>query len=416
MKRLLAVSWEMPPMYGPRAAQVAMSLAALGDLGWRSTVVCLDPRRGGPHWRNGSSPEPIASVDLLRVPSPEEWTVLRAAARLAPVLHRLPDSARPWVGRAARTAERAAAITKYDGLITFAQPWSDHLVGRRVHRRTALPWVAHFSDPWVDSPYTIAPPWQMSMWRRIEADVLREASAIVFVSEETSDLVMRKYPADWRRKVSIVPHGFRSALPRAPRAGERRPGPMRIVYTGRFYPGRRTPASLLEAVARLNLDGGLRGTVEIVLVGPHVEEYGRDVRALGIDAIVSCRGRVSADAVSTLAADADVLLVIDAASSGPSVFLPSKLIDYLSYRKPMAGLTPPAGASADLLRRLDSPVAPPDDVEAIAGLLSDLLRSWRAGTLAVSDRFDRVAAEYDIHATTARLDKVLGRAFAPERS
>jgi hypothetical protein len=416
VKRLLAVSWEMPPLYGPRATQVAMSLAALADLGWRSTVVCLDPRRGGPHWRDGSEPKPIANVDLLRVPSPEEWTVLRAASRLAPVLRRLPDSARSWVGRAARAAGRAAATTQYEGLITFAQPWSDHLVGRRVHHRTALPWVAHFSDPWVDSPYTIAPRWLMSVWRRMEADVLREANAVVFVSEETADLVMRKYPSDWRRKVSFVPHGFRSASQQVLRAGERRQGPMRIVYTGRFYSGRRTPGSLLAAVARLNVDGQLRGAVEVLLVGPQVDEYAPDVQALGIDAIVTCRGRVSTDALSTLAADADVLLVIDAPSSGPSAFLPSKLVDYLRYRKPIVGLTPPAGASADLLRRLGCPVAPPDDVEAIVVLLSDLLRSWRAGTLAVSDRFDGVAAEYDIQSTTARLDSVLMKAFARERS
>ena len=37
--------------------------------------------------------------------------------------------------------------------VSFAQPWTNHLVGMRLHRDSGLPWVAHFSDPWIDSPY-----------------------------------------------------------------------------------------------------------------------------------------------------------------------------------------------------------------------------------------------------------------------
>jgi hypothetical protein len=48
----------------------------------------------------------------------------------------------------------------------------------------------------------------------------------------------------------------------------------------------------------------------------------------------------------------DVLLLIDAPSSKPSPFLPSKLVDYLMLRKPIFGLISSKGASADLLSRL----------------------------------------------------------------
>ena len=48
MKRLLAISWEMPPIYGPRAMQVTRVLGELPALGWSPAVVCMDPRRGGP--------------------------------------------------------------------------------------------------------------------------------------------------------------------------------------------------------------------------------------------------------------------------------------------------------------------------------------------------------------------------------
>ena len=78
-------------------------------------------------------------------------------------------------------------------------------------------------------------------------------------------------------------------------------------------------------------------------------------------------------------------------------------------RKPLLGLTPQDGASADLLRRLGAPVATPDDVPAIARAIESLVMAWRAGPLRVSDQFDAIAAEYDIERTTAALAQVLDR-------
>jgi glycosyltransferase involved in cell wall biosynthesis len=410
MKRVLAVSWEMPPMYGPRGTQVSHTLGTLATLGWQSTVVCLAPRRGGPHWRDGVEAAVPAGVELVRVPSPEEWLALRVGWRLAPIVRDVPDSKWVWVRRAARAARRAATATTFNGLITFAQPWSDHLVGLRVARKTSLPWVAHFSDPWVDSPYATTPRWQQAFWRRSEEHVIRESAAVVFVSDETADLVMRKYPDAWRAKVAVVPHGFD---PRATpfSGGARRPGPMRLVYTGRFYAGVRTPIALLEALSVMNASAPLAGTLEVILVGPFIEEFARDADALGVGSLVHVRGRVSPAEAASIAADADVLLVIDAPSAGPGPFLPSKVVDYLPLRRPILGVTPEPGATASLLRRLGCPVAPPEDVAAIASALRDLVRCWRAGTLAVPDSFDRVAAEFDIRRTTARLHDVLAGAF-----
>ena len=416
MRRLLAVSWEMPPMYGPRATQVSRTLGALATLGWRSTVVCLAPRRGGPHWRDAVEVAPPAGVDLLRVPSPEEWIVLRAAWRIAPIGRDMPDSKWVWVKRAARAARGAAAEHEVAGLVTFAQPWSDHLVGLRVSRETSLPWVAHFSDPWVDSPYIAGPRRPQPRWRRVEEDVIREANAVVFVTHETADLVMKKYPDAWRRKVSVVPHGFESSVTPVERSA-RRPGPMRIVYTGRFYGGVRTPLAFLQALAAVNAREPLAGVLEVSFVGPDVEAFDRDADALGVAPLVRFRGRVPPAEAAAIAADADVLLVIDAPSEGPSPFLPSKLVDYLAFGKPVLGVTPEPGAAAALLRRLGCPVAPPDDSTAIRSVLADLVRAWRGGTLGVPASFAQVAAEYEIGRTAARLNDVLVATFSsPQRS
>jgi glycosyltransferase involved in cell wall biosynthesis len=410
MKHLLAVSWEMPPMYGPRATQVSRVLAELPALGWRPTAICLAPRRGGPHWLNGASPEATPGVELVRVPSPEEWLPVRALWRIAPRLRDHPDTARVWVDRAVRAAARVAAAGDLAGVITFAQPWSDHLVGLRVHRATRLPWVAHFSDPWADSPY--ATPRQRAIWTPLEARVVRDASALVFVTEETADLVMAKYPSALRGKVAIVPHGFdphAASLGPQPTDRSRR---MRIVHAGRFYSNVRTPSPLLRALAMLDKKTPLAASLEVTFIGPFADEYRREAAALGLSPFVTFLDRVPPADAARAASAADVLLVVDAPSNGgPSVFLPSKLVDYLPFRKPILGLTPRSGASARVLARLGCPVAPPDDVDAIAAAVDDLLGRWRSGALRVGDSFDEAAAEFDIRRTARRLHDVMTRAF-----
>ena len=411
MRRLLAVSWEMPPMYGPRATQVARTLRELASLGWHSTVVCLDPRRGGPHWPDGVDAVLPKGVELVRVPSPEEWTAVRVAWRLLPVLRDRPDSKWVWIDRAARAAEAAASTTTFDGLVTFAQPWSDHLVGLRVHRATRLPWVAHFSDPWVDSPYLLTPRARRSATWRMEADVIREADGVVFVTWQMADLVMKKYPDEWRSKAAVVPHGFDSARPASASVNRQRTGPMRLVYTGRFYDGLRTPTALLQAIAGAHAVEPLNGALDVTFIGPHVISFAGEATRLGLDAFVHFRDRVTAADALAIASDADALLVIDAPTEGPSPFLPSKLVDYLPLRKPILGITPAAGAAADLLGRLGCPTAAPDNVEAIQAAVTCLVRQWRDGTLSVSPQFDRVASEFDIRQTATQLSGALTRAF-----
>jgi hypothetical protein len=409
MKRLMAVSWEMSPMYGPRAAQVSATLSELAARGWSPTVVCLAPRRGGPHWPDGPVSEPPSGVELIRIPSPEESLAWRIISRIVPVIRGFPDEKRLWIKRACDAIDRAVANRTFSGLITFAQPWSDHLIGLRVHRTHRLRWIAHFSDPWVDSPYLRGPTWQRRLWQRMERRVVSEADAVVFVTEETADLVMRKYPREWRQKVSVVPHGYdpRVALPHS----TRRSGPMRLVYTGRFYRGVRTPSAFLQALAVLNRREPLTGTLEAVFVGPYVEEFSHESKRLGLDAVVRFEGRRTKSDAAQQAADADVLLVIDAPSNGRSVFLPSKLVDYLAFRKTILGLTPAGGAAARLLARLECPVVAPDNPDAIGAAVVSLIDRWRSGHLQVSPSFESTAAEFDIRHTTAQLDDVLSRTF-----
>ena len=179
----------------------------------------------------------------------------------------------------------------------------------------------------------------------------------------------------------------------------------------RSGPGRVALQFELEGIALAHSRQPLTGALDVTFVGPHVTSFARDAARLGLDAFVHFRDRVPPAEAAAIARDADVLLVIDAPSDGPSPFLPSKLVDYLPMRRPVFGVTPAAGATADLLKRLGCPTAPPDDVEAIGGAVTDLVGRWREGTLRLTPQFDRVAEEFDIRRTATQLSGVLTSAF-----
>ena len=409
MKQLLAISWEMPPLSGPRAVQVTRTLTALGALGWQSRVICFGPRseRYQQDYRTPVEQLSEGTVTRLPVASPEEWFVVRALWRLCPPLKHQPDEKRVWLPGALAEARRALAAAPADVLVSFAQPWTDHLVALHLHRETGLPWVAHFSDPWVDSPYFTTNAWARRTAVANESAVVHAASRLVFVNRYTRDRVMAKYPAALMAKARVVPQGFEPVeSASSPRTG----GVLRLVYTGRFYRGIRTPDSFLDALAAIQRTRPLDGRLFVEFVGADMTEYQHRATALKLAGVVSFAGRVAPATARAKAAAADALLIIDAPSDGPSLFLPSKLVDYLPLRKPVLGVTPAQGPSADLLGALGYPVVDPHDVTAIAAAVEQLIATWESGALAPSPQHDEVSRGFDIRETTRAFAAVLDEA------
>ena len=403
--QILAVSWAMPPLLAPRAIQVPRTLKALVSLGWAPTVLCAatalmdknllhdDQLKELP---GGGYKSIVVKPPFLCRPlhTASGYTLLRMAG--------LADAA--WQRWTTRTALGLMKIERFQALITFAQPWSDHLVGLDLRRRTGIPWIAHFSDPWVTALTSTKTTGDFLCGDRRKRPLPR-ANAIIFTNEHTADLVTRKYPGEFREKSHVVPHGYDAGLARivAPaKKGVR----LRMVSIGSFYRAR-TPMPLLQALAELNRAEPLANSLEVILSGENNLPYMESVTSLGLAESVRCQDSVPFLESQRLAASADVLLVIDAPSDGASVFLPSKLVDYLMFEKPILGITPPEGSSADLLRRGDCSVVPPGDIQGIAAAVKALLEDWRAGRLGVSGRFREMARGYEVTETTRVLDAII---------
>lgn len=409
MKNLLAISWCMPPIIMPRSIQVSRMLAALAEIGWQSDVVCVDPASFRPKVHTlDEALDRLAGGKVTKYPVPtlEDWILVRGLIRLFPSLAIMPDGKWVWKNAAFRKCESLVSTHKYDAMVSFAQPWTDHLVGLQVKEITNLPWIAHFSDPWVENPYVNSSPGVKKQLRAMERTVIEHADAVVFVSQQTADLTMQVYPEEWKRKVLVIPHGYETEVASADNPDQTGLSPVEFVYTGNFY-GRRTPRTLLEAASRLNADPRYSDRFRLRFIGPGQSEGVELSRQLHLENIVRFEGTVTYVHSQDFCRKADVLLVIDSPSETPSVFLPSKLIDYLTFRKPILGITPLQGCSADLIRELGCPVVDPMDIAGIADRLASFIEAKQKGSSILPVQFETVASRYHIKNAAGKMNDLL---------
>src|SRR2546423_9907479 len=410
MRRLLLVSYAFPPQRNAESVLVLATVRALASAGWEVTVLTIEHTKTTEPVDEDLLREVPPGVAVVRAGGWEHWFSRYAgpwrAFWYALRLLGLPERHCAWYFPALRAARGLLATQRFDVMHSWANYHVSNIVALHLHRAYRLPWVAHFSDPWTDSHYfrSRSTPLQRLTCARLERRIIEEAGALVFVTEETARLVMRKYPEALQAKVRVVPHGYDpgvlAGLPPDTPASENGNRPLRLVHVGAFYPGLREPISLLRAVASVHQEQKLDGRLHLRLVGPYTEHYRELTRQLGLEQIVELQPAVGRQASMLEARRADVLLVIDAPpDGGESVFLPSKLVDYLMLKKPILGVTPARGATARVLGELGFPMAEPTDTAGIANALRQLLRAHAAHGLALPADFERVAEQYHIART-----------------
>jgi len=399
VKRLLAISWAMPPLLTPRSVQVGRALKSLNLSGWQVDVVAVDVDDLPQSY---TIDEDLGSLygdyyQSVRVGHEGEYQDGNDLLMLR------------WRKPALEAAIRLLEENCYTALLTFAQPWVDHLVGLELKRITGLPWVAHFSDPWVDNFYYCGVDRSLIQeWSVLEEEVARRADVLIFTNDSAADLVMGKYYRGWRGKTAVIPHAHDSDPGEFEQIVPPKKSPLRLVYTGGLY-GHRSPEGFYGALALLNQKKTLAGQLEVLVAGPVDPHFKQMPVDMGLGEVVRFEDMVPYRRSLELLGSANVLLLIDAAMDS-SPFLPSKLVDYLTFQRPILGITPQDGVSADLLQRLGCPTAPPDSPEQIAAVLENLLANWQIEDLSKAVVFRDVLAEYSLESIGRKYDLALQKA------
>ncbi len=367
--KVLAISYALPPMLYPQAIQIGRLLShskldVCAVSGGREVDVSGFGGRVAHH-----------VVPFVNEPRGALHSI---GIRVAPFYGTVPDAFGTWTKLAyAAIADIIRQQGKPDIIVTFGEPMSDHLLGIRLKRDLNIPWLAHFSDPWSDNPFRAFQPLSKFVNRALERRVVECADRAVFSSEETVDLVYRKYNRYLRERASVLQHSFD---PDAYAGGEddQVPGKILLRYIGNFY-GHRSPGPLIAALAHIFRESPrVLADVRVELVGGIPSRMLRSSEWKEFpEGLLVARGSVSYAESLHLMRTSDILLTIDAPAT-KSVFFPSKLADYIGADRRLVGIVPPGAASRIISECGGKSVSPTAPVADIANLLRDEIASVRS--------------------------------------
>ena len=325
----------------------------------------------------------------------------------APFYGACPDNFKGWakkVFKAYSARLEQQEVTLPECLVSFGVPMSDHLLAMKLKEKHGIPWVAHFSDPWSDNPFKKHHIISKFVNRKLEERVVRAADEVIFTSEETKKLVMSKYP-DLSKGV-VLGHSYDDTLyPKE--SPSRSDGKTVIKHIGSLY-GYRSPKPLFKALRSLYLQApDLLDNVCFEFIGyvaPRMKSNA-DLKALP-EGLVRFTGGVDYPQSLQEMSSSDALLIIDAPAK-ESVFLPSKLIDYVGAKRPIMAITP-KGTSQKLVSKMGFATADPGDDAAIQAMLISFLNQKDKYCQPLQDgTFDSVYDAFSKESILAKFDKIV---------
>lgn len=232
MKKVLIIAYYWPPSAGSGVQRWLKFVKYLREFGWEPIV--YTPENPDFDLKDDKlSLEIPEGVQVLKHPifEPFQWysrlTGQKAGAQVNPVMKGeakknnwksnlalwiranvfIPDSRMFWIRPSVSFLCNWLKKNPVDAIVSTGPPHSMHLIGLGLKKKTALPWLADFRDPWTKIDFYHELPlekWADEMHRRLERNVLKNADAVVVVGNQMkNDLAQLHLP-----NVSVISNGY----------------------------------------------------------------------------------------------------------------------------------------------------------------------------------------------------------------
>lgn len=418
MSRVLLVTTDYPPLAGTNTRRVAAFAKYLPRFGWQPSIITMaieDMPMVERGWSEDEETSPVirlrsfapqAVMRRLKATSPRgaggavgarstakpgtgsssrkpiwkrlarwPWAGVRYAER---ALFHIPDLHRIWAMSAARAIIKEIKRGGVAAVVTSAPPFSAHMAGLAVRRRTGVPWIADFRDLWVGRPYReLAFLWHDRLDRRYERFVTARADSIVVASPRWRKTLVDRYGDAVDDKIECILNGYDAevgaTVPRP--SGYDSGSPLKLVYTGALCTGAR-PWPLVNALSQLaaEYEGGLKGRIELTLIGDAADETPL-LKALSergpLSGIVHFSRPLPYKDCLAAQSEADVLVLFSEPLHTDTIR--GKSFEYMATGRPILALLPHESAQEEVLQPSGlATIVPYEDVTAIAGTI----RTW----------------------------------------
>ncbi len=261
----------------------------------------------------------------------------------------IPDTRYPWRFGTVRKAVKLIRREKIDLIFSSSPPQTNHIIARKAARRTGIPWVADFRDPWTDVFWVIDEKTKRWKWihridQRIERKTIAKMDEIITVGPSLVEMLQRKTS----KQIHEINNGFDEAY--FPSDAWQPSDHFRMVYAGSISK-EQDPKCFFDAVNELMSVPSFASKARIEFLG-NFPTYLHDlVQHYPFADRVTFSLYTHYEASLSFIAKADLLLMMVPRTADNKCIITSKLFDYMGSRRPILAFGPEDGDAAVILDR-----------------------------------------------------------------
>jgi glycosyltransferase involved in cell wall biosynthesis len=372
-RKVLMVSFFSPPQNNPGALRAGKFAKYLPEFGWEPIVLTVNRVEGLPQTLTPETEE----TNVLRTPyfdlrHPLGWKKgisIRAYSSMyqtegrskhlreallkirpfhlynLPLVDKLLWDPMGWYPYAVKKGKEILARGDIDIILSTYTPVSSHLVASRLHRKTGVPWIAEFRDPWTLHPiYRKVQPFQF-LAEQWEKRIIKGCELLVTVSEPWAEKLAEFHS----KKVTVIPNGFdeEDYQENVPLTSK-----FTVTFTGLLYDPSSDPTPLFEALAELkhagtispeNIEVRFFGNFTVNIPSSLTEKY-------HLEDIVQTYGLVPFKENIKRQKESSVLFVVCSTQEEHKGQFSTKIFEYLGAGRPILAIAFKGGVIDQLLQ------------------------------------------------------------------
>lgn len=291
----------------------------------------------------------------------------------------IPDARKFWIKPSVKRLTKRLKEKPVDVIISTSTPQSCHMIGLGLKRKTGLPWLADFRDPWTTIYFFDDLGLSKSSVRKhkkMEANVLTEADAVTVVGphmqQDLGGLV--------KRDIQVITNGYDSSD--LDNLDVSYPQEFSLSYIGMFMDTQNHDA-LWSGIKKLReQDEEFKKDFKLRFIGNVDQTIVSSIHKFGIEDCLERKNYIPHSEVPFFLASSAVLLLSINKGANAKGILTGKLFEYLAAKRPILCMGPNDGDAGKVINDTKAGIVIEwEDEATVMETLKKWHQSWKNGDL-----------------------------------
>jgi len=369
MKKVLIITYYWPPAGGPGVQRIIKYAKYLPDFDWLPIILTVEQPTSPATDESLLKTIPNEAI-IYKTPTlepfnfyrwltgrrrgenlPKDIIVKKPNEKLSEKISRLiranlfiPDARVGWYPSLVKQGMKIIREEKPEIIFSTSPPHSVQLGAKKLAKKSKLPWIADFRDPWIEAYWESDIerfPLIQQLNRKFEKNVLESADMVTTVSEGFVDLFSKKASNNY----DVLYHGF-DFINKEAMTTEK----FTILYIGNMSKYQ-SAKPILRAIQKLSENE--KKKTEFVVVGQVFDGFD-DLMVEFRDIKIITHDYMPYHEAMEFSRQASILLLINPVPIYGAQLIPVKIYDYIALRKPILAIGSKGGRLEDLINETGS--------------------------------------------------------------